>query len=208
MDLNLRKSWDEFLNPDVMRPRLISVSIYIAAFELLKDSIVERIRGFFRSGFTEDGDIVDPGYQSDVLSKNRSPLHASIDWLVEMGAIAAADVAAFDRVKTCRNRLAHRLLHFLGTEGMPLDFEKCFQEMVGLLRKLELWWITQVDLPTNPDFDGREIEEADIQPGPVLMLQLLCDIALGSEEQSRFYYEEFKKRHGTVGGEQLGQSDG
>lgn len=208
MNPNPRNSWDDFLNPDVMRTRLISTSIYIAAFELLKDSIIERPRNFLCLGFDKDENIVDSDYQSDVLSRNRSPLHASIDWLMENGAMSAADMAAFDRVKTCRNHLAHRLLHFLGNEGMPLDFEKCFQEMVGLLRKLELWWITNVDIPTNPDLDGQKIEEDDIQPGPVLMLKLLYDIALGSEERSRFYHEEFKKRHGAGGGEQHGQCGG
>jgi len=47
LDPKIRQSWEEFLNPEVMRPRLIAASIYIAGFEALKDSIVGRIREFF-----------------------------------------------------------------------------------------------------------------------------------------------------------------
>lgn len=199
MDNSVQRSWEDFLNPDVLRPRLIAASLFIAAFEPLKDSIVERIRAFFCHGFDEKGDIVDPEYQADVLSRNRSSLYASLDWLRQMGAIDDADIAAFNRVKTCRNRIAHELLELVETEGMPPDFEERFREMAALLRRIEVWWIKNVDIPTDPTFDGKDIDEAEIVPGPLLRLQLLCDIALGSEEQSRFYHEELRRWSGHDG---------
>ena len=44
MDSKVQHSWEDFLNPDVMRPVLLSASIYIAGFEALKDGIIGRIR--------------------------------------------------------------------------------------------------------------------------------------------------------------------
>lgn len=193
MDNKIQKIWEEFLNPDVMRPRLIATSLYITGFEILKDSTIGRIKDFFTHGFNEDGDIIDPKYQSDVLSRNKSILYASLDWLKYMEAIDENDINTFNRIKERRNELAHRLHHLIGSEGMSTDFEKCFQEMVSLLRKIEVWWIVNVEIPTNPDYDGKEIDEAGIVPGPVMSLQLMCGIALGSDKQRRFYYEEFKK---------------
>ena len=38
---------EDFLNPEILRPKLIVASIYITAFELLKSTIVERIRSFY-----------------------------------------------------------------------------------------------------------------------------------------------------------------
>lgn len=196
MDPTVRQSWEDFLNPDVTRSRLVSASIYIAAFEALKDSVIGRIRDFFLTGFDEDGYRYDPKYESDVLTRNRSPLYASFDWLKEMTAIDDADVRSFDRVKACRNTLAHDLFSTLGSQGMPADFEQCFADMVALLRKIEVWWITNVELPTNPDYDGEEVEESGIVPGPLIGLQLLCAIALGDDERSKYYYDEFRKRSG------------
>ena len=78
MDPNVKRSWEEFLNPEVMRPRLIAASIYIAGFEALKDAVVGRIRDFFWTGFDESGDKIDPKYESDVLARNKSPVYASL----------------------------------------------------------------------------------------------------------------------------------
>lgn len=171
MDPNVKRSWEEFLNPDVMRPRLIAASIYIAGFEALKDAVVRRIRDFFWTGFDEVGDKIDPKYESDVLSRNRSPVYASLDWLKGMDAIDEADVETFNRVKNCRNKLAHDLLSTLGSEGLPDGFDECFTKMVALLRKIEVWWITNVEIPTDPDFDGRDVDEEGIVPGPIMTIQ-------------------------------------
>ncbi len=197
MDSTVQQSWENFLNPDLMRHRLISASIYIAGYESLKDAIIDRIRYFFWNGFDQTGDKIDPEYQSSVLSRNKSPLYASLDWLKHMNAIDNEDIASFDRIKNCRNVLAHRLFATLSSEGLPSNFEKCFHEMVSLLRKVEVWWIKEVEITTDPDFDGQEIDEDDIQPGRVLGLQLLCDIALGDAERSRLYFDEFQRRAGT-----------
>lgn len=198
MDPKVKQSWEEFLNPEVTRPRLIAASLYIAGFEALKDSIVGRIRSFHWAGFDESGDKIDPKYDSDVLARNKSPAYASLDWLKEHGAIDDADVQTFAHVKRCRNKLAHELLSMIGSEGLPADFDQCFADMVALLRKIEVWWIVNVEIPTNPDFDGsEEIDEDGIVPGPIMSMQLLMEIALGDEERSRFHYEEFRKQSGS-----------
>ena len=197
MDPKAQQSWEEFLNPEVMRPRLIAASIYIAGFVALKGSIINRIRDFYWVGFDESGEQIDPKYANEVLTRNRSPVYASLDWLRESEAIDGSDIEVFERVKRCRNRLAHDLLSVVGTEGLPADFDQSLADMVALLRKVEVWWIVNVEIPVDPDFDGtEEIDEAGILPGPVMNMQLLMEIALGDEEQSRFYYEEFRKKTG------------
>src|SRR6266851_10528783 len=102
-------SWENFLNPATLRPRLITVSVYIAAFELLKSAIVVRIKDFYTFGV----DRFDPEYQAEVLSKNGSPVYASLEWLKEMHAIDDTDVAVFEGVKDLRNKLAHELTGML-----------------------------------------------------------------------------------------------
>jgi hypothetical protein len=196
MDPKVRRSWEEFLNPEVARPRLIAASIYIAAFEILKESVVVRIRDFFCTGVDESGDKIDPEYQADVLSRNRSPIYASLGWLKERNALDDRDLRTFDCIKACRNTLAHNLVSTLGMDGLPADFEKCFTDMVALLRKIEVWWTINVEISTNPDFASTAIDEGEIVPGSVVFMQLLMDIALGDEERSKFYYDEFRKRTG------------
>lgn len=107
MDPRIWRSWEEFLGPEVSRPRLIAASVYIAGFEALKDSIVVRIRDFFSSGFDESDDKTNPKYQSDVLARPPSPVYASLDWLKELNAIDASDLSSYERIKNCRNTLRH-----------------------------------------------------------------------------------------------------
>lgn len=197
MDPKAKQSWAESLNPDVAKPRIIAKSIYVAAFESLKDSIVRHLRMFFCTGFDETGETIDPKYKTDVLARNKSAVYASLDWLKEHGAIDEADIETFGRVKRCRNTLAHELLSVLSLNGMPTDYEQCFADMIALLRKIEVWWIANVEIPTNSDFDGsEEIDEHGIMPGPIIVMRLLMDIALGDEKQARRYFDEFRKRAG------------
>ena len=65
--------------------------------------------------------------------------------------------------------------------------------MVGLHRKIELWWLMEVEIPSNPEFDGKEIDANEVIPGPMIALSMLCDIALGDEEKSRSHLIEFHK---------------
>ena len=192
MNSNVDEEWEAFLNPDVLRPRLAQAAIFIVAFEMLKATIVDRIRSFFSVGFDSERDRASPEY-ANILARNRSPVHASLDWLVEQGAINAGDRLKFDDIKACRNRIAHELLEVM-SKGLPPEFDAQFGELVALLRKIEVWWILDVDVATDPRFDGQTIDEGGIVPGPIWGLQLLYEIALGSPERSRFYYEEFRKR--------------
>jgi hypothetical protein len=101
MNPEVQKSWEDSLNPDVMRSRLLSASVYITTFEMLQDFIVGRIRDCFTNGFDKRRGLLDPKYEADVLRRNRSPIYASLDWLKENGAIDEPDLATFQCLKVC-----------------------------------------------------------------------------------------------------------
>ena len=76
---------------------------------------------------------------------------------------------------------------------LPEDLDKRFKELADLIYKIELWWVVNVEIATDPDLCSQDIDEKGILPGRLIGLQMLCDIALGSEEQSKRYQEEFQK---------------
>ncbi|MFH2103866.1 MAG: hypothetical protein ABIJ39_10985 [Chloroflexota bacterium] len=194
MNEDIQAEWERFLDPKELRPNLIMASLYIAAFEILKNSIIERIRDFYITGFDENGWIIDPEYTRQVLSKDKSPTYASLKWLLESQAIDEVDIEKFNKVKECRNLLAHEITKFLA-KGLPPEFPGCFNDMVALLDKIERWWIVNVEIPTNPDLAGKadEIDESGIVPGPIMSLRLMVNVALGSEETANSLLNEFKK---------------
>jgi hypothetical protein len=196
MGNNTKVSWETFLNPAWLRSNLIIASIYIAAFEVLKTGVVDRIKDFYTNGFDQNGPRVSAEYQSGVLSKNRSPVYASLQWLKESNAITDADIECFERVKTLRNELAHALSGIL-FQGLPTEVAERLSEMISLLDKIERWWIVNFEIPINSDLADKEIDEAQVIPGPIMGMRLLLDIALGSEEESRRYFDEFQRRAAT-----------
>lgn len=131
------QTWEKFLEPAVMQDLLISSSLFIAAFESLKGSIVDRVKQFYQTGFGIGGETLDPEYSTEVASRNPSPLYASLDWLKELDAISQQDIDAFDQVKICRNKLAHSLLSMIAEDSMP-DLQGSFETLVSLLRKIEV----------------------------------------------------------------------
>ena len=197
MNKDNQAKWERFLDPEVLRPNLILASIYIAAFEILKNSIIERIRDFYISGFKENNWIISPEYKNNVLSKDKSPTYASLKWLKESEAINDDDIEKFNKIKEYRNLLAHEITKMM-MEGLPPEFTERFNDMVALLDKIERWWIINVEIPTNPDFDGKhdEIDESGIVPGPIMSLRMMIDVALGSDETANYYINEFKKNFG------------
>lgn len=194
MDPNIRTRWEAFLDPDILRRELVSASMFLTAFELMKGSIIDRVRDFYSCDFDEKGPTLDERrYQSQVLSLNRSGLYASLSWLKNHEAIDDQDLATFERLKACRNQVAHEIQEII-LGGSPSNHLDLMPDLEAFLLKVERWWILNVEIPTNPDFDGKEVDEKEILPGPVLGLRLLWDIALGSEEESRFYLDEFRKQ--------------
>lgn len=182
------EQWEQLLIPAVMQEKLISASLYVTAFELLKESIIGRIRSFYMVGFDVDGDVIYEGYKTAVLSRNKKLVYASLDWLSENDVIDENDFQAFERIRKTRNLLAHELPSMV-IGGKDFQHVERFEELIALLRKIEVWWIVNMEIPVNPDFDGKEIDEEGIVPGPVLILQMMLEVLSGNEELLEHYRE-------------------
>jgi hypothetical protein len=184
---NTIESWKRFLDPDVLRPSLLSATMFITAFELLKDCIVDRVRDFYTLGWG-DKTATSTEYELAVLArdKKRRPLTASLNWLREHHAIDEADLETFTCLAAIRNQLAHELFSVV-TGQVPSDDDSQFPALISLLRKVEVWWIVNVQIPTNPDYDRQEIDEADITPGALMSLQMLIDVATGKTELLEYW---------------------
>jgi len=175
------EDWERFLDPDVVRPSLFMATMFITTFEILKNSTVDRIRDFFSIGWSEEGSTVSPEYEAKVLSRNRSVLYASLNWLLELQAIDDQDLETFELLKKTRNLLAHKLFEVVTGQAESNHTEQ-FPVLVELLRKIEVWWVVNLEIATNPDFADEEVNEEGIVPGAILSLQMLLEVAGGNSE--------------------------
>jgi len=190
MDEKIKASWERVLHPETLKTNIITASIFSMAFEMLKDSIIEKIEGFFTDGFNENGMIISPEYKEKVLTLNRSPLYASLKWLQGMNAIDDKDIERFEHIKRCRNTLAHEMLTF-ASSGVEFDVIEVLEEMIGILRKIEIWWFENLEMAIDPEAYSEDLDLEQVIPGPVWSLQMLIDVALGTEDEARKYYDHF-----------------
>lgn len=172
---------------------MIATSLFIAAFEMLKNRVIVMPKTFFSNGFDQNGWIVDEQYKRDVLSKSKSPLYASLLWLQEMGAIDDSDIESFDGIRKHRNEVTHELLDFVSNARRNLDIEK-FRDLIALLGKIEQWWSVHIEMAIGSDMASDAVDSSKIIPGSILSLQLMLDIALGKEPEEGYYYNEFMNR--------------
>ncbi|MBW4460991.1 MAG: hypothetical protein KME47_12255 [Nodosilinea sp. WJT8-NPBG4] len=184
------RSWAKFLNPESLRGNLIAASIFLTAYELLRTSIIDRIRDFFTYEFNEHGGVVSEDYRSKVLSLDKSPLRASLLWLKEISAICDTDIELIDRIRKHRNELAHDLPKFIVNSDAEINID-LLESIYELLTKIDRWWIKEVEIPTNPEFDGQEVADDDIQSGVMLCMQMMLRIA--TDENASVFWDEFQK---------------
>jgi hypothetical protein len=176
-----KEQWERFLDPEKVKPSLFLATMFITAFEILKDTIIDNIRDFYTNGFDDKGATVGPGYQSNVLNKNKSKLYASLQWLRENDVINDEDLILFENLKAIRNLLAHQLYSVV-TGQVKSEHETQFEALMALLRKIGVWWVVNLEILNHPDFDREDIDEEGITPGAVLSLQLLIEVASGNTE--------------------------
>ena len=94
-----RDAWAAFLNPEVVRAKLIAAGLFLVAHEMLINSIKRHPLSFFADCWTAKGPAPSKKYSSKVLALDpkgkMDALRGSIAWLRMMDAISENDEQAF-----------------------------------------------------------------------------------------------------------------
>jgi hypothetical protein len=173
-------SWAKLLDPAALRTNLIAASLFLAAYETLSSSVIDQIRDFFADEYGPAGAKVSERYKSEVLSLDKSPLRASLLWLKGMSVLEDADLTLADLIRKHRNDLAHELPRFISTAEADVNLE-LLASTRDLVSKIDRWWIREVEIPTNPDYDGESIRDDEIHSGRTLFIDIMLHVALGED---------------------------
>lgn len=188
-----KEKWLRFLEPDNLKDNLIFSSLYIASFESFKDYVVEEVRFFFNTGFSGDNFTFSEKYNSEVLSRDKNVLNATLYWLKDLGAIEDNDIKVYNELRRYRNKLSHELMDLL-FEGLPKELPEKFIQIITLRVKIEKWWILNIEIPTNPDFGvSMDMPEKEIITSSQMFNQIILDMLSGDEKKANFYVNELKK---------------
>src|SRR5450759_5068354 len=95
------------------RRTLLRAAVLLLGWELIRSEVVDKVRDFFIIGFDESGPIDDGRYQERVLSRGPRVFDASVEWLVEAGALTTEQAAGLKDLRDYRNTVAHELATFI-----------------------------------------------------------------------------------------------
>lgn len=181
-------SWENLLNPETLKSNLIISSIYITAFELLKDTIEYYPKVFFSEGYNSQGMKLGQSYKEEVSSLNKSSVYASLEWFKNMEAITEGDIKVFTEIKNIRNKLVHEMAKRI-FKGIDRDkYTELLTNLFYLFEKIDLWWIKNFEVALNTDInlEGEDLESAF--SSNMLMLRIMMDIVSSDEGDSWNYY--------------------
>jgi hypothetical protein len=163
------KDWLKFFDANEVKFQLICASLYLTAYELLIQCVVEKIKNFFICGIEEGEVVYDAEYKKVRLLYPKDIVIASSLWLHNNDAISETEVEAIKGYKTHRNDLAHELPKIISETEHEVKIEN-FKEMRDLYRKINLWWLKEVELGINPDFDDIDHSEIDFDEALIFVM--------------------------------------
>lgn len=176
------EKWLKFLDPDNLKDRLIFSALFIAIFESFKDYIVDEVKFFFNDGFIDGKYTFSDSYKTEVLSKDKSISKATLLWLKDYDVIDNTDIENFNELIKYRNKLSHELMNHL-FKGLPDELPDKFIQLISLRVKIEKWWIINVEVPTDPNFDSnKEIDEYNISTSSDIFNRIILAMLSGDEE--------------------------
>ena len=190
------KDYLKFLNPSTFYRNFILSSLFITGYDLLKNSIIKRIESFYCNGWNENGMCISEEYKTKVLylDQKRRILNASILWLKNHNIIDENDVMIFKKITLHRNELAHETLKILSDSDKEIDID-LFLEIKRLLKKIDQWFILEVELQTEPDMTSEKwdsIDKDNVQSMNMIMFDYMVSIIFNPLEDTNQVYEHFK----------------
>ena len=60
-----------------------------------------------------------------------------------------------------------------------------------IFQTFDRWWVINVDIATDLDMAGQDIDEDGVTPGSLLIMQILGQVALGEHDEAWELYRAF-----------------
>jgi len=180
MDKKVDSDWNKFFDSKEIKRNLIDSSLFLAFYEILKNTIVDRIADFFNNEFKNGKFVNSTKYNEQIIWRKikgkQNIFSSSCLWLVENNVITFDDHNQINEIRLERDRIAHNLPKFL-LESEYIIRKDLFNLMKDLTLKIDKWWIVEVDLTINQELIGQNIDTDKIVSGNDLILSYIFNIA-------------------------------
>lgn len=174
--------WRNILDEDILKTNVHFAALFVLNFECLKEFVVEQVRDFYSDFSVEDGKEVNKemdSYKEEVRKLDDRQLdNASLKWFLEAGAISQDDYDTYQLIRQRRNDITHELLKHLSI-GFHQDDIELFTKMLNLYRKLDKWWINEIEIPISAENIPEDYDREGVFGSQAMCLSIINDIVLG-----------------------------
>lgn len=183
------------LDAERLKPNIHFASLYVLYYECLKDALVDLPKSFFCNHFEfKDGNMhvhESDAYKEKVRKLDKYIENASFKWFVSVGAVSEEEYSTFEKLRKFRNKIVHELLFNLN-KGFTKDEVNYLVALIEIYRKIEKWWINEIEIPISGDISG-PYESENVISGQGLILEIIQDILLNDGKDSEVLLSEFQK---------------
>ena len=112
-------------------------------------------------------------------------LQASLNWLLDSEAINSGDCELFKKITDKRNELVHDMSEII-FNGLDEDTYSLFNKMMELFKKIEIWWIKEVEIPISGEITQNQYEQIDwdsVEYSDLMMLKVITDVAINKDTE-------------------------
>lgn len=173
----MHSSFEKFLNPQILKQNLIAASVYITAYELLKDGLISHVRGLLSHTSS---------YKEKVRVLAEHELEACARWFQQMGAITEDDVALIVKITDHRNLLAHELPAVISSSEKSISFSY-LRDISTLMTKIDNWWTREIVS------DNSETQNGETYSLRSWFISALIQVAEGNDTAIAEVYAEWNK---------------
>jgi hypothetical protein len=178
-------------NPILIKRNLLIASLFITSFEILRNTIIDKIKGFLCLNLEINNNglnnfKISKEYKKQILERNipfvnkkNKDYHLFISsclWLKDNNIINENDMDDLEKIRNHRNKIAHEPLKLLVDDNVNINLE-LLNKSKELLAKIEKRWIIYFELTLNSEFDSQIVNEDNIYPGLTIFVNYLFEIA-------------------------------
>jgi len=191
------------MTPGLLRATLIRSSVYLTAYELLLQALIEQPLSFFADDFTAEGvPLISSAYREHVLSMGKHQYEASARWFQSLGVLTDSDFERLVEVRGHRNHVAHSLQKLITSADEDVN-EALLLSIAELVSKIDRWWAIEIVDATSGEHDhirpeGRE--KAEVVSGRMVVLDVLISVALGDEGRVAEFEAVYRQAIERAGG--------
>ena len=183
----------KFLDTEYVKSSLIISSLFLTGHELLKISIIDKLKGFLCNNprITDDGELIH--IENAEYKKLKSKKHTQFknkaneyysccEWYKVNSVISNAELDILQKIIKHRNIIAHNLPEFILDDNVNLDIELLY-EIQTLLTKIQKYWFLEFEVLVNPAFDNVIIKEDEATTPIISLMNYLIDVAKNEMEK-------------------------